>query len=80
MKVRGVLEALVVALAFVGPLAQGNAIVYDRFCVRNLGCDTDFQDMILGVSFEICFEDRKIEVPGLILDLINRILKRFFFS
>ena len=22
----------------------------DRFCVRNFGCDTDFQDMALGVS------------------------------
>ena len=31
-------------------LSQGSS-VYDRFCVRNLGCDTDFQDMILGVSF-----------------------------
>ena len=55
MKVLGVLEALkafFVALAFVG-LSEGNSIVYDRFCVRNLGCDTDFQDMILGVSFSV---------------------------
>ena len=24
----------------------------DRFCVRNFGCDTEFQDMALGVSFD----------------------------
>ena len=33
-------------------LSHGSS-VYDRFCVRNLGCDTDFQDMILGVSLKI---------------------------
>ena len=31
------------------PLTQGTHHP-DRFCVRNFGCDTDFQDMALGVS------------------------------
>ena len=31
------------------PSAQGTHHP-DRFCVRNFGCDTDFQDMALGVS------------------------------
>ena len=29
----------------------------DRFCVRNLGCDTDIQDMVLGVSL---FQNYKV--------------------
>ena len=34
---------------------QSSSNIYDRFCVRNFGCDTDFQDMALGVSqFNIC--------------------------
>ena len=24
--------------------------IYDSYCVRNIGCETEFQDMILGVS------------------------------
>jgi len=28
---------------------QSSSNIYDRFCVRNFGCDTDFQDMALGV-------------------------------
>ena len=43
-------KALFLALVSIH-LSQGST-VYDRFCVRNLGCDTDFQDMILGVSLK----------------------------
>ena len=25
--------------------------LHDPYCIRNIGCDTEFQDMILGVSF-----------------------------
>ena len=28
----------------------------DRFCVRNFGCDTDFQDMALGVSLFLNYQ------------------------
>ena len=29
--------------------------LYDSYCVRNIGCETEFQDMILGVSFRSIF-------------------------
>ena len=29
--------------------------LHDPYCIRNIGCDTDFQDMILGVSFSFNF-------------------------
>ena len=32
--------------------------IYDSYCVRNIGCETEFQDRILGVSF--IHESKKI--------------------
>ena len=31
-------------------LTQASAIfLYDRFCIRNVGCETEFQDIVFGV-------------------------------
>ena len=27
-----------------------SSVIYDQVCIRNIGCDTELQDMIFGVS------------------------------
>ena len=40
------------ALLFVIQLSE-TSVIYDQVCIRNIGCDTELQDMIFGVSFEL---------------------------
>lgn len=43
-------------LLVLGCITVASCTVYDRFCVRNIGCETDFQDMALGVVKQSLFE------------------------
>lgn len=45
-----VLAAIVVFLATKEASSGSAHRMYDRHCIYNIGCGTDFQDMILGVS------------------------------
>ena len=35
---------------------SSNEFLYYRFCIRNFGCDTDFRDMVQGVSLFLNYQ------------------------